>query len=288
MRIVFMGTPDFAVSSLEAVIGSSHEVVAVFTRADKPRARGNKVVFSPVKSASLAHGIPIEQPASLKNDEAVEVIRGYKPDCIAVAAYGLILPEVVLNLPEYGCLNVHASLLPRYRGAAPINRCIMDGERESGITIMQMDKGIDTGDMLLSGRVNIKEDMTASQLHDVLAKMGGELLVKALDGIASLTGVKQDDSMSCNAAMLTKDDCRLDFTKPAKEVYNQIRGLADAPCSYTFLGEKRIKVYKAVIESEALGIPVTCRDGGVVVLTEIQPEGGKRMSAADFLKGNKI
>lgn len=282
-----MGTPDFAVHSLNALIAHQYEIAAVFTRPDKPRGRGKKITFSPVKSAALAHDIPVEQPASLKTSDVPEILRGYKPDCIAVAAYGMILPENVLTLPKYGCLNVHASLLPKYRGAAPINRCIMDGETRSGVTIMQMAKGLDTGDMLLSEKVPIGENMTASELHNILAELGGKLLVKTLNDIEKLSPMKQDDSASTYAAMLTKAECQIDFSRPVKEVYNLIRGLADYPCAYTFIGNKRVKVYRAVTDFSQTGIDMTCGDGKTITLTEIQPEGSKRMRTSEFLKGYK-
>ena len=283
-----MGTPDFAVSTLNALINSEHEVVAVFTRPDKPRGRGKKITFSPIKTVALEHDIPVHQPTSLKTQQYLEIMEKLNPDCIIVAAYGMILPEVILNLPKYGCLNIHASLLPKYRGAAPINRCIMEGESESGITIMKMDKGLDTGDMLLSESVEIDEDMTASQLHDILAEMGKRLLLNVLDNIGTLKSVKQDDSKSSYAAMLTKEECKLNLIFPAKKLYDFIRGLADYPCAYTFIGEKRVKIYRAVIgDIPHDGIPLKCGDGEFITITEIQPEGGKRMKATEFLKGNK-
>jgi methionyl-tRNA formyltransferase len=287
MRVVFMGTPDFAVQSLSTLIASKHEVVAVFTREDKPRNRGKKIVFSPVKEVALEHGIPVYQPSSVKNNpEIIETLQKYEPDCIAVTAYGMILPQSVLDLPRYGCLNVHASLLPRYRGAAPINRCIMEGELSSGVTIMQMNEGLDTGAMLLTEAVAITEDMTASQLHDILAEVGGRLLVQALNGIDSLEPIEQDDSLATYAEKIMKAECEVDLTKSAQEICNHIRGLADYPCAYTFIGEKRVKVYKAEI-GRAEGIELECGNGELITLTEIQPEGKKRMKAIDFLKGNR-
>lgn len=276
-----MGTPDFAVHSLNAILASSHEVVAVYTRADKPRNRGKKVTFSPVKDVAVASEVPVEQPTTLKTAEALEILRGYNADCIVVAAYGMILPESVLNLPKYGCVNVHASLLPKYRGAAPINRCIMEGESESGVTIMQMNAGIDTGDMLLAESVAIGSDMTASQLHDALAEVGGRLIVDALDNIGDLTHTKQDDSRSTHADKLTKVECEIDFTKSPQQICDHVRGLADYPCAFAFHEGKRLKVYRAVAgEREADGIVM-----GGVTLTEVQPEGGKRMKAVDYLRG---
>jgi methionyl-tRNA formyltransferase len=288
MKIIFMGTPDFAVHTLNALMSSKHEVVAVFTQSDKPRGRGNRITFSPVKAAALEYGIPVHQPTTLKTDEAINIIKEYTPDCIVVAAYGMILPEKVLNLPKYRCLNVHASLLPKYRGAAPINRCIMDGESETGVTIMQMETGIDTGDMLLWEKAAISESMTASELHDTLAELGGRLLVEALNNIDSLKPVKQDDSLATYAEKLTKAECEIDFTRSAGELHDFIRGLADYPCAYTSCEGKRIKVYRALIgEIQHEGIPLKCGNGEFITLTEIQPEGGKRMKTTEFLKGIK-
>ena len=268
-----MGTPDFAAVSLNALLNSKHEVVAVYTQPDKPRNRGKKISFSPVKELALERGIPVEQPTTLKDGEALEALRGYNPDCIAVAAYGMILPQSILDLPKYGCINVHGSLLPKYRGAAPINRCIMEGQSESGITIMQMEAGLDTGAMLLHEKVDIPETMTATELHDTLAELGGRLIVQALNDIDTLVPIKQSDSEATYAAKLTKEECELDLSKPVSEVLNKIRGLADYPCAFTYHEGVRLKIYRAVQES------------GRVIFTEVQPEGGKRMSMEAFLRG---
>ena len=294
MKLIFMGTPDFAVPSLTSLI-KEHEVVAVFTQPDKPRGRGNKVTFSPVKTVATEHGIPVYQPLNLKLPETHELLRALAPDCIVVAAYGVLLPQAVLDIPKYGCINVHASLLPKYRGAAPINRCIMDGETQTGVTIMQMEKGLDTGDMLLKGAVDITPDMTATGLHDVLAELGGTLIATALRDIDVLVPIKQDDNEATYAAKIQKADCEIDFTRPAEQVCNFIRGLADYPCGYCVLrdyGGKRAKVYRAEIEkvsraSGNVGIDIICGDGETVTLTEIQPDGGKRMRALDFINGYK-
>lgn len=287
-----MGTPHFAVSTLNALIASNHQVVAVYTRADKARGRGKKITFSPVKEVALQHEIPVEQPTTLKTEEALETLKQYNADCIVVAAYGMILPQSVLDLPKYGCVNVHASLLPKYRGAAPINRCIMEGENESGVTIMQMDAGLDTGAMLLSETVPIREDMTASELHNLLAEVGGTLLVNALDDINNLTHTPQDARLSNYAEKLLKPECQLDFSKPARVLFNQVRGLADYPCAFTFYNNKRIKVYRAIIvqksEESIESINFECGDGQILALTEIQPEGGKRMKTVDYLRGISI
>jgi methionyl-tRNA formyltransferase len=289
MRIIFMGTPGFAAESLKALLNSEHEVSAVFTQPDKPRGRGKKITFSPVKSLALEHGIEVLQPISFKaSPQTYETIREYNPDCIAVAAYGMILPPEVLEIPKYGCINVHASLLPKYRGAAPINRCIMDGETESGVTIMQMSRGLDTGDMLLKEKTAIGENMTATELHDILAETGGRLLVKALDSPGDLRPEKQDNSKASYASMIVKDECEAEFSRPAKEIFNFIRGLSDYPCAYTFLGGKRVKIYRAVIGEAHGGISFKCGDGEIISLTEIQPEGKNRMESAEFLKGYKI
>jgi methionyl-tRNA formyltransferase len=259
-----------------------------------------------VKEVALSRNIPVEQPATLRSEEMLAILRGYAPDCIVVAAYGMILPESVLELPKYGCINVHASLLPKYRGAAPINRCIMNGESESGVTIMQMDVGLDTGDMLSAEAVPIGADMTASELHDTLAEVGGRLLVETLADIDSVKAAKQDDALSTYAEKLTKAECEIDFTRTPTEICHHVRGLADYPCAWTVYWQgvelcstraglkdscklsqdtrsseqgRRIKVYRAVA-GEAEGVRI-----GGVTLTEVQPEGGKRMSGADFLRG---
>jgi len=277
-RVVFMGTPDFAVNSLDALIRSRYEVAAVFTRPDKPRGRGNKIAFTPVKQLAVEHGIPVHQPITLKSPDSEQVygaLKALNPDVIAVAAYGLILPENVLALPKYGCVNVHASLLPKYRGAAPINRCIMNGETKSGVTIMQMDKGLDTGDMLLIEEVDIARETTATELERVLAELGSRLLITALDNIETLPRVKQNDSEASYASMIAKSDCEIDMSKPPEYIYNFIRGLADSPAAYTFINGKRVKVFGSVIVNDK------------IEFTEVQPEGGKRMSMEAFLRGNK-
>jgi len=283
MRVIFMGTPDFAVASLNALLTSTHEVVAVFTQPDKPRGRGKNVTFSPVKTLALEHAIPVFQPSSSAELSEIVNCQLSTVNCIAVAAYGMLLPESVVNAPKHGCINVHASLLPKYRGAAPINRAIMNGETQSGITIMQMEKGLDTGDMLLSESVEITHETTATMLHDILADLGGRLLVTALDNINSPSATKQDDSLATHAAKITKAECELDLTRPALELYNKIRGLADYPCAYTILGGKRLKIYRASLENTA-GIEIIPG----LTLTEIQPENGKRMTAIEYLKGNKL
>jgi methionyl-tRNA formyltransferase len=294
-----MGTPDFAATILLSLLQSRHEVAAVFTRPDKRKGRNREIVFPPVKTLGIRYKIPVFQPPTLKSADVLETLERLNPDCVTVAAYGLILPKDILALPKYGCVNVHASLLPEYRGAAPINRCIMDGSKESGVTIMQMDEGLDTGGILLSERVGIPDSMTASELHDVLAKTGARLLPEALDKLENggLSAVAQDDSLSSYAAKIDKSECEIDFTKPARDVCNHIRALADCPGAYTFVGGKRLKVYRAVIreETERAGtapspdeLTVVCGDKRTVSLTQVQPEGGRRMKIEDFLRGRDI
>ncbi len=304
MNIVFMGTPDFAVSALSA-IAEKHNVMAVFTQPDKPKNRGKKMQFPPVKERAVELDIPVYQPLSLrKGDDAVsslETLKSLNPDCIVVAAYGQILPKEILDLPKYGCINIHASLLPKYRGAAPIQWCIIDGEKQTGVTTMMMAEGLDTGDMLQSAVVEITDTMTAGELHDILAEKGAELILTTLDAAEKglLSPEKQDDNLSCYASMISKDMCRIDFSKSAQDVYNFVRGMSPAPCAYTFIAEKRLKVYMAQLCNIKSDKPcgmvidtndfvVVCGDNNCVKLTEVQGEGGKRMNARDFLRGNKL
>ncbi|MCH5323596.1 MAG: methionyl-tRNA formyltransferase [Eubacterium sp.] len=298
-----MGTPDFAVGALDALV-KKHNVQAVFTQPDKPKNRGKKIVFSPVKQCAVDNGIEVYQPLSMRKGEdaeaAFEALQRLSPDCIVVAAYGQILPERVLSLPKYGCINIHASLLPKYRGAAPIQACIIDGETQSGVTVMMMEKGLDTGDMLLKGTVDIPVEMTAGELHDRLAELGAELIIKTLDLLPDgITAEKQDDALSCYAPVISKEMCKIDFSQPAEKVYNFIRGMSPSPCAYTFLNGKRLKVYFSTLSDITSELPVgtiadekrfsvVCGDGKCVDLTSVQGEGGKRMSADDFLRGNKI
>ena len=304
MKIVFMGTPDFSVPCLDALAKAGHEIAAVFTQPDKPKNRGHKLQMPPVKEYAVEKGIQVYQPLSLRKGEDAETVlaalRRLAPECIVVVAYGQILPKAVLDLPRYGCINVHASLLPRYRGAAPIQRCIMNGETETGVTTMYMAEGLDTGDMILKEKTAIPSDMTASQLHDKLSTMGAGLIVQTLELLEQGTAPRtpQTDENTCYASMIAKDDCRIDFTRPADTVYDQIRGLSASPCAFTFLEGKRLKVYFAekirpsvtapagtVLEGE--GLCIACGEGALR-LTDIQPEGGKKMTDSDFLRGRKI
>lgn len=301
MKIVFMGTPDFAVPSMEAVIRAGHDVEAVFTQPDKPNGRKMKLVPSPVKKCAITHGITVYQPASLRKGEDAEKafaeLKKIAPDCIVVAAYGQLLPKTILELPQYGCLNVHASLLPKYRGAAPIQHCILNGEKESGVTIMQMAEGLDTGDMLLRGSLPIGENETAGELHDRLAVLGADLVVQALDGLCagSLVPEKQDDSLSCYASMIRKEMSALDFRRPAQELHRVVCALT----GFTRLDGKRLKVYRSEVCKTTGTAPVgsvtdpdvftvQCGEGTCLTFTEVQLEGGKRMQTKDFLRGKPL
>ena len=306
MNIVFMGTPDFAVPCLQALIDSGENIQAVFTQPDKPKGRGYKLTPPPVKELAMKHNIPVYQPVSLKKGEdaenALKIFRELSPDLIAVTAYGKILPTEILELPKHFCVNVHASLLPKYRGAGPIQWSVLNGETVTGVTTMLMADGIDTGDMLLSESTPIGENETASELHDRLAVMGAELLIKTIEAVKNnaITPVKQDDSLSSHAPMLTKDMCPIDFSLSAREIHNKIRGLSAFPCATAMLDGKRIKVYKSELSEETSGgvqpgtivnasaFTVSCGDGKCIRFTEIQAEGGKRMKTEDYLRGKPV
>ncbi len=303
MRIVFMGTPDFAVPTLEALIKSRHEVAAVYTQPDREQGRGKKVVFSPVKECALRHGIPVRQPKGLKKPETVERLRSYEPDVIVVVAYGVILRPPVLASAKYGCINVHASLLPKYRGAAPIQWAILNGEEETGVTIMQMDEGLDTGDILAQKKIAIAGDETGESLFEKLSHLGGPLLLQVLDQAeaGTLCPVKQGDSPTMYAKMLEKEMGEIDFRKSAVEIERWIRGLNSWPSAYTFLNGKMLKIWKAevtdagsahsapgtVFSADKKSFTVACGDGALRIL-ELQSAGKPRMFSDAFLRGNRI
>ena len=296
-----MGRPEFAVASLNALLDAGHEICAVVTQPDRPQGRGYKLAPPAVKTAALARGLEVFQPETLKNESLLPLLERTRPDAIVVAAYGKILPQYVLGFPPRGCINVHASLLPRYRGAAPINWAIINGERESGVTIMYMEKGLDTGDMLLSVRTPIADDDTAGDLHDRLAVLGADALVHALALLEAgrITPVKQDDSQHTYAPMLSRDDCRLDFCQSAKQVRDRIRGLAPFPGAYLTLSGRQIKVFEAQIVSgrgepgsvlyadREHGLVLACADGALRLVT-LQPQGKRRMSAKEYLAGHPV
>ncbi len=304
MNIVFMGTPDFAVPCLKALIESGENVQAVFTQPDKPKGRGYKLTPPPVKELAAEHGIPVYQPVSLKSgedaDNAIKVLNKLSPDLIIVVAYGKILPKVILDLPKY-CINVHASLLPKYRGAGPIQWSVLNGEKTTGVTTMLMAECLDTGDMLISKSVEIGENETASELHDRLSVLGSEVLLETIQSVKdnTLTPIPQDDALSNYAPMLTKDMCLIDFAKSAQEVHNHIRGLSSFPGAMTMLNGKRLKVYKSICTDDTSNnvagtvvnvdnFTVVCGDGKCVRFIEVQAEGSKRMNTADYLRGKSI
>lgn len=302
MKIVFMGTPDYAVKTLEALVKAGHEVVAVFAQPDKPVGRKHILTAPPVKVCAENLGIPVFQPQTLKDEETVELIKGFEPDVIVVVAYGKILKENVLSIPKYGCVNGHASLLPKYRGSAPIQWSIINGEKVTGITTMLMDKGIDTGDILEQAEVVIGENETAEELFERLSVVSAELMVSTLDKLqkGEIIPKKQNDEKATYAPIIKKEMAFIDFkAKTSEEISNAVRGFYSWPCAYFFLNGKRIKIIKAVVgdkSSKPAGavadntnnFSVVCADGVTVNLLEIQSEGSKSMTAKQFLNGNKI
>ena len=302
MKIVFMGTPDFAVPCLRALAESSHDTAAVFTQPDKPKGRGYKLIPTPVKAAAEEYGIPVYQPLSLRKgddaEESMRILREISPDLIVVTAYGQILPKEILELPKYGCINIHASLLPKYRGAAPINWVLLNGEKETGVTSMQMSEGLDTGDMLIKRATEIGENETCEELYARLSAMGGEVLAETIDAVekGTLKPEVQDDSLSCYSPMIRKEMSALDFSKSAAEVHNTIRGVT----GFTMLDGKRLKVFRSEVAQgsfdgaengavvDTASFAVKCGDGKAVIFREVQPEGKKRMKTEDFLRGKKL
>ncbi len=295
MRLVFAGTPPFAATALDALADAGHDIALVLTQPDRPAGRGMKLVPGAVKQTALARGLQVSQPASLKTPEAQAELRAVDPDVMVVAAYGLILPQAVLDLPRLGCLNIHASLLPRWRGAAPIQRAILAGDAETGITIMQMDAGLDTGAMLTKTVVPIRATDTAASLHDRLAVAGAEAIVAALANYSALVPEKQDDAQATYAAKLSKEEAKLDWHLPAEALARAVRAFNPAPGAWTLLERAPLKIWAAlpvagtglpgeVLRAEADLLVVAC-GSGALALQEVQPAGGKRMSAAAFLAG---
>lgn len=298
MNVVYMGTPEFAVPPLQAIINANHTVTGVFTQPDKPKGRGYVLTPPPVKECALQHNIPVFQPKSMKDGEALEILKELNPDVIVVVAFGKILPKDILQLPKYGCINVHASLLPKYRGAGPIQWCVLNGEAETGVTTMLMAEGLDTGDMLLKSVTKIGENETAGQLHDILSEMGASLITKTLEKLqqGEITPEKQDDSQSNYAPMLTKELCKIDWSKSAQEIHNQVRGLNPWPVAVATVNGKRVKIYSTqlcnkngtagkVISLDPL--TVACGENSVII-SELQPEGKKRMNAQDYVRGYRL
>lgn len=302
MKIVFMGTPEFAVPSLQTLI-DRFDVIAVFTQPDRAKGRGKKVAISPVKEVALKYNIDVYQPEKLKKEpEFIEVLKNLNPDFIIVVAYGQILPKEVINIPKYACINLHASLLPKYRGAAPINWAIINGEEITGNTTMLMDVGLDTGDMLLKQEVKITKNMTAGELHDALMEQGANLLVETINGVADdiIKPEKQDDSKSCYASMLNKDMAQIDWKLSSVEIYNLIRGLNPWPVAYTNYNDLTMKIYKSqyliedidkepgtILNADETGMLIACGSGKLLV-EEVQFPGKKVLKVAEYIRGNTI
>ena len=302
MRVIFMGTPDFAVASLEALL-REHEVLAVITQPDKPKGRGKKLAFSPVKEYALAHGLAVLQPERVKAPEFVEELRKYNAELIAVTAFGQILPEEILNMPEYGCINVHGSLLPKYRGAAPMQRAIIDGETVTGVATMFMAKGMDTGDMLLKTEVEIAPEDNFETLHDKMAAAGASLLLETIAGLESgmIQRIPQKEEDATYAPMIDKETGHISWEKGGQEIINLMRGLTPGPGAYTLYEGEPLKLFRAEAENGAFpdaefgeivevtkqAFAVKCGDG-VLWVRELQARGGKRMSADAYLRGHEM
>lgn len=304
MKIVYMGTPDFAVPPLAALVKAGYEVTAVVTQPDKPKGRGKTLLPTPVKEEAMKHEIPVYQPQKVRDPEFVEVLKDLAPDMIVVAAFGQIIPKEILDMPKYGCINIHASLLPKYRGAAPIQQAVIDGEKESGVTIMKMGMGLDTGDMISQAVVTLREDETGGSLFDRLAETGASLLIQTIPSIenGTATYTKQpEESPTPYAAMITKKMGLLDFSRNAEVLERLVRGMNPWPSAYTFLNNKTLKVWKAAVEDaecgkaapgtivgvDKKGIHVACGEKSLV-LQEVQLEGKKRMETDAFLRGYPI
>lgn len=301
-----MGTPDFAVPPLAALVEAGYKVEAVVTQPDKPKGRGKTLLPTPVKEEAMKHGISVYQPKRVREPEFIQTLRDIAPDVIIVAAFGQIIPEEILNMPEFGCINIHASLLPKYRGAAPIQQAVINGDKEAGITIMQMGTGLDTGDMISQAAITLAEDETGGSLFDRLAELGAELLVKTLPSVFDRTAVYQpqpEESPTPYAGMITKQMGLLDFHKSAEVLERLVRGMNPWPSAYTFLDGKSLKVWKASVKAGSAdkkdaepgtvaatdreGIHVVCGEG-ILVLREVQLEGKKRMDTAAFLRGYQV
>ncbi len=300
MKIVYMGTPDFAVPGLLRLIQDGHQIAGVFTQPDKPKGRKQVLTMPPVKETALSHGIPVFQPDKMRDGKAYAMLREIGPELIVVVAYGKILPADILQLPRYGCVNVHGSLLPQYRGAAPVQWSVIRGETVTGVTTMRMDAGVDTGDILQTASTAIGPDETSGELYARLAQMGAELLSDTVAKLAagSLTQTKQDHANATYAPMLGKELSPVDWHKPAQAVHNLVRGLSPWPTASTTLDGKKLKIHRTVLGGGGKGEPgtvlsetplrVMCGDGNAVQIEELQYEGGKRMAAADFVRGHRI
>ena len=303
MRILFMGTPDFAVPSLEALIQAGHTLCGVFTQPDKPKNRGMKLLPPPVKVCAQSYDIPVYQPTKLRDGSALSLIQELEPELIVVAAYGRILPDEILAAPPKGCINVHSSLLPAYRGAAPINWAILNGDRETGVTIMHMAHDLDAGDIIAQTATPIDPDETAPELYERLARMGAELVVQVVAEMASGTASRtpQDHGKATLAPMLSKELSPMDWNRTALQLHNQVRGLLPWPAAVTTLNGSRCKVSATtvleehtkaepgtILRADKAGIDLACGEGTVLRIDQLQPDGGKRMKAADYLRGHPI
>ena len=302
MRILFMGTPDFAVASLKRLVEDGHDICGVFTQPDKPKNRGHKLTFSPVKEYTFTQNLTVYQPLKMRDGEAMSIVEELAPELIVVAAYGKILPEDILNYPKYGSINVHSSLLPKYRGAAPINWAILDGEAETGVSIMYMAKELDAGDVILQKTTVIGEAEDALALTQRLAELGAEALSEAVEALKNGTATRtpQDGSKQTYASMLSKEMSPIDWSRPARAIGCQVRGLIPWPCASTELAGQRFKVYRTapgretgkapgtILAAGKSGIEVACGDGKSLYITELQAEGGKRMAASSYLLGHPI
>ena len=302
MRIVFMGTPDFAVPCLQRILADGHEVPAVFTQPDKPVGRHAVLTPPPVKQLAQERGIPVYQPTKMRDGTVAAQLKELAPDCLVVVAYGRILPQAILDVPPKGCINIHGSLLPKYRGAAPINWAILNGERETGVTIMYMAKELDAGDILHVLKTDIDPQEDAQALTARLAELGAQALSETVEQLRAGTAHRtvQDHSAYTYAPMLTKDMGMIDWTKPAQRIHDQVRGLIPWPCASTELGGATVKIFRTEVGSETAkasgtvvsagkaGIDVACGDGRLLRILELQPQGGRRMAAADYLRGHPL
>lgn len=300
MNIVFMGTPDFAVPCIKALVENNHNVLAVYSQPDRPKGRGYKLTPPPVKEYALQQNIKVFQPDTFKDEEVLETLKQFSPDLIVVVAYGKLLPKSVLDIPKYGCVNVHGSILPKYRGAAPIQWSVLNGDEYAGVTTMFMAEGLDTGDIIEISKTKILENETSAELYDRLSVEGAKLLINTVNSIKNGTAIRtpQDDTQSSYAPMLNKQMSDIDFTKPAKEVHNLICGLSDWPCASTTCFDKQLKIYKSKLAEDFSGAPgevldnkrfiVACGDNKAVEFVEVQLQGSKRMDAKSFLLGRKL
>ena len=302
MRIAFMGTPDFSVDCLKALVASKHEIVGVFCQPDKPVGRKQELTPPDVKVEALKHGLTVYQPTSLRNGKGTEILEGIKPDLVVVVAYGKILPHDFLVYPKYGCINIHASILPKYRGASPIHYAVLNGDEETGVTAQQMNDGVDTGDILHIKKCPIGINDTTERMYEILAPLGAETLMETIDMLekGELNPVVQDESLATHVGLLTRDMSGIDWTKSAFEIHNKIRGLYSWPGASTTLNGKTLKIHSAVLSDKKANnkpgevvdsngkIIVCCGDGNCVELKTVQLEGKKRMEVSAFLNGNSL